>query len=132
LFSPVEYVPPSEPTDEDYPFTLTTGRVLFQFHTGTMTRRSPTLEREVPEGYVEINPKDAESLGIRTGGLVRLTSRRGSICVEAVVTERTPGKTVFVPFHFAEAAANALTNPALDPRAKIPELKVCAVRVERA
>jgi len=132
LFNPVEYAPPSELTDEDYPFTLTTGRVLFQFHTGTMTRRSPTLEREEPEGYVEINPKDAGSLGIMTGGLVRLTSRRGSICVKAVVTERTPGKTVFVPFHFAEAAANALTNPALDPRAKIPELKVCAVRVERA
>jgi formate dehydrogenase alpha subunit len=132
LFTPVEYQPPAEQTDASYPFILTTGRLLYHFHTGTMTRRSPTLERQAPEAYVEINPKDAETLGIGDRGEVKVSSRRGEIIIKAKVTEKVPPKTVFIPFHFAEAAANRLTIAALDPKAKIPEFKVCAVNLERA
>jgi predicted molibdopterin-dependent oxidoreductase YjgC len=131
VFHPSDHNPPAEPTNPDFPFALTTGRLLSQFHTGTMTRRSPTLEREAPECQVEINPKDALSLNIRAGQLVRVTSRRGSIRARALVTDNIREKTVFIPFHYAEAAANILTNPAIDPISKIPEYKVCAVRIER-
>jgi predicted molibdopterin-dependent oxidoreductase YjgC len=130
LFTPVEYQPPAEQTDVSYPFILTTGRLLYQFHTGTMTRRSPTLQRQAPEAYVEINPKDAAALGIGDEEEVKVSSRRGEIVIKAKVTDKVPLKTVFIPFHFAEAAANKLTIAALDPKAKIPELKVCAVKLE--
>ncbi|MGQ9456651.1 MAG: formate dehydrogenase subunit alpha, partial [Anaerolineae bacterium] len=129
-FVPVEYREPEELPDEEYPFVLTTGRSMFHFHTGSMTRRSEKLHQEVPEAYVELNPKDAERLGVQRGGRVRIRSRRGEIQVKAWFTRRVPPGVVFVPFHFAEAAANALTVPALDPVAKIPEYKVCAVQVE--
>jgi len=104
---------------------------MFHFHTGTMTRRTAILNREVPTGYVEINPGDAEELGIVDGELVSVQSRRGAIKIKALVTGRVPRGVIFIPFHFAECAANVLTNPALDPVAKIPELKVCAARVEK-
>ena len=129
-FVPVEFKEPAELPDEEYPFLLTTGRSMFHFHTGTMTRRSEKLHQEVPEAYVELNPEDAERLGVRRGGRVRLRSRRGEIETKVWLTRRVPPGVVFVPFHFAEAAANALTMAALDPVAKIPEYKVCAVRVE--
>lgn len=96
-----------------------------------MTGRSETLNREVPEGYIEINPIDAKELNIRHGSRVRVSSERGQVVTKAMVTDAVPPKTLFMPFHFAEAAANVLTNPALDPVAKIPEYKVCAVRLER-
>ncbi len=131
-FTPVEYVPPAEPPDESYPFVLTTGRVLYHFHTGTMTRRVKGLNEISPEGFVEINPDDAEKLQVPDGSMVKITSRRGLVTTRARVTEMVPAGTVFMPFHFGEAAANILTNPALDPVAKIPELKVCAVKIERA
>jgi len=131
LFNAVDYAPPAEPASPQFPFALITGRLLSQFHTGTMTRRSPTLEREAPECQVEMNPKDAISLNVRTGQFVRVTSRRGSIRARALVTDVIDEKTIFVPFHYAEAAANILTNPALDPASKIPEYKVCAVKIER-
>jgi len=131
LFSPVEYEPPAERTSPEFPFALTTGRLLPQFHTGTMTRKSPTLEREAPECQVEINPRDAASLNVRTGQFVRVASRRGSIKARALVTDAIGERTAFIPFHYAEAAANILTNPALDPNSKIPEYKVCAVKIER-
>jgi len=127
----VEYQDPAELPDEEYPFILTTGRNIFHFHTGSMTRRSAKLEQESPEAYVELNPEDAAELGVSEGGRVKLTSRRGEIQTKAWVTKRVPQGVVFAPFHFAEAAANILTNPALDPVAKIPEYKVCAVRLER-
>jgi len=129
-FFAVEYKPPAELPDEEYDFTLTTGRILFHFHTGTMTRRSEKLNNEVPTGYVEINPQDAEELGIEDGESVKVSTRRGTIEIPAYVTKKVPLKTVFIPFHFKECAANVLTNPALDPIAKIPEFKVCACKIE--
>ena len=131
VFHAVEYRPPAEEPDDDYPYTLTTGRLLFHWHTGTMTRRSETLTDQVNEAYMEINPVDAEALGIMEEDLVRVSSRRGSIELKADVTPRIRPGTVFIPFHYAEAAANRLTNNALDPDAKIPEYKVCAVAIEK-
>jgi formate dehydrogenase alpha subunit len=127
----VEFKEPAEAPDEEYPLLLTTGRIMFHFHTGSMTRRSEKLDREVPEGYVEISPEDADRLGLIKSERVRVVSRRGEIETRAWITRRVPPGTVFIPFHFAEAAANVLTNPALDPVAKIPEYKVSAVRVEK-
>jgi predicted molibdopterin-dependent oxidoreductase YjgC len=121
--------PPAETPDADYPLTLGTGRVLEHYHTGTMTRRSEGLNRIVPECFVEMNPDDAARLGVVQGQRVRVASRRGEIAVRVEVTGRVAEGHVFIPFHFAEAAANVLTNPALDPQARIPEFKACAVRV---
>lgn len=132
LFTPIPYKPPAEVVDDEYPFWLTTGRVFAHYHTGTMTRNSPSLDAEVPEGFMEIHPEDAASLGIRQGELVRVTSRRGSLTVKALRTPRVEAGLVFLPFHFVESNANILTNPAVDPIAKIPEFKVCAVRIEKA
>jgi formate dehydrogenase alpha subunit len=120
----------AELPDEEYPLTLTTGRLMFHWHTGTMTRRSRKLESEVPEAYVEMHPDDARQVGVNGHRRVRVTSRRGQIELGVRVTERIKPGIVFIPFHFAEAAANALTHAALDPIAKIPEYKVCAVKVE--
>jgi formate dehydrogenase major subunit len=130
-FHPVPFRPPAEMPDQEYPFVLTTGRSLYQYHSGTMTRRSKAIEKRKGRATVEISPADAAALGIADGETVRLTSRRGTLEVPAEVTERTAPGIVFMPFHYREAAANLLTNDALDPVAKIPELKVCAVRVEK-
>lgn len=130
-FTPIDFKEADELPDKDYPFTLTTGRIMFQFHTGTMTRRSPNLDNEAKEAFVEINPKDADFIGVKNEEYIKVISRRGEIEAQAKVTERVSKGIVFIPFHFAESAANILTNPALDPIAKIPEYKVCAVNVER-
>ncbi|MFH1675111.1 MAG: formate dehydrogenase subunit alpha [Pseudomonadota bacterium] len=130
-FECIEYRSPAELPDNEYPFYLTTGRVYQHWHTGSMTRRVTTLFREEPEGFVEINPKDAKVLRVANGELVRVVSRRGSITVKARVTDDVPEKSVFIPFHFREAPANMLTHAVCDPKAKIPEFKVCAVRVEK-
>ena len=130
-FVPAEYRPPAEEPDDDYPLLLTTGRVLFHYHTGTMTRRSPTLTDQVNEAFVEIHPDDAARLGVASGDRVQVRSRRGEVELAAHVVETVPPGVVFMPFHFAEAPANALTHAALDPTAKIPEYKVCAVRLMR-
>jgi predicted molibdopterin-dependent oxidoreductase YjgC len=106
--------------------------MIYQDHTGTMTRNSPTLDREVDSAYVELNPADAHGLGIADGGRLKVASRRGELTLEARLTDRVKPGEVFIPFHFAESPANVLTNDALDPVSRIPELKVCAVRVERA
>jgi len=129
-FTPLAYRPPAEEPDEEYPLILTTGRILFQYHTGTMTRRSPSLVREADRPFVEVNPEDATELGLVDGERVVVSSRRGSVEVEARVTDRVGKGVVFMPFHFAEAAANVLTIAALDPVAKIPELKACAVKIQ--
>jgi predicted molibdopterin-dependent oxidoreductase YjgC len=129
-FHSIEYREPAELPDDEFPLTLTTGRLMFHFHTGTMTRRSEKLHQEVPQAYVEMHPSDAERIGLNGGGRVRVSSRRGQIELAALVTEGIKPGVVFIPFHFAEAAANVLTNSALDPIAKIPEYKVCAVSVE--
>ncbi len=131
LFIPADYRPPAEETDEEYPYILTTGRILAHWHTGTMTRRSPTLTDQINEAYVEINDKDASRLGIINDEKVVVSSRRGTIELKAVVTDSIKEGVVFMPFHFAEAAANKLTNDALDPIAKIPELKVAAVSIKK-
>jgi len=120
---------PAEMPDPDYPFLLSTGRVLEHYHTGTMTRKSEGLNRIKPACQVELHPEDARRLEIGHGQQVRVASRRGEITVTALVTNRVAPGMVFIPFHFAEAAANALTNAACDAAAKIPEFKVCAVRV---
>jgi formate dehydrogenase alpha subunit len=130
-FSGVEFKEPAEAPDYEFPLTLTTGRIMFHYHTGSMTRRSEKLHQEVPEGYVEISPEDADRLGLGKSEPVRVVSRRGEIETRAWITRRVPPGVVFIPFHFAEAAANVLTNPALDPVAKIPEYKVGAVRIEK-
>jgi formate dehydrogenase major subunit/formate dehydrogenase alpha subunit len=131
-FHAIEYIPPAEPTDQDYPFLLTTGRVLYQYHTGTMTRRSEALNACAPDCFVEVNPKDASNLGLVDGQPVKVTSRRGSLIARAQVADTTDEGTVFIPMHYFEAAVNKLTIAALDPQAKIPEYKVCAVRLENA
>ncbi len=132
LFHPIAYRPPAEEVDEQYPVWLTTGRTHVHYHTGTMTRNSPSLHAQMPEGFVEINPDDARRLGVADGELLRIASRRGEVTAKAMITERVQPGMVFLPFHFIEASANLLTNPALDPTCKIPEFKVCAVRVEKA
>ncbi|MEW6082756.1 MAG: formate dehydrogenase subunit alpha [Bacillota bacterium] len=128
-FMAVTYKPAAELPDEEYPLVLTTGRMLYHYHTGTMSRRSAGLHAHRPAGYVEINPKTAQDLGVEDGDMVSVESRRGRIHIQAAVTGTVPKRVVFIPFHFVEAAANVLTNPVLDPIAKIPELKVAAVRV---
>ena len=132
LFHAIEYKAPAEVVDADYPFWLTTGRIHVHYHTGTMTRNSPTLDREMPEGFLEINPEDARALGVKQGDPVRMASRRGEIVIRADVTSRVRNGMVFMPFHFVETCANVLTNAANDPIAKIPEYKVCAVSLEKA
>ncbi|MFB6268264.1 MAG: molybdopterin oxidoreductase family protein, partial [Halodesulfurarchaeum sp.] len=129
-FAPVRHRDPDEVPDEEYPFRLTTGRILYHFHTRTMTGRSRPLSEHVPDPYVEIHPEDAENAGIADGDAVQVSSPRGSIEIPAFVTDRVPTGTIFIPFHFAEAAANRLTNPALDPASKIPELKVCKAKLD--
>ncbi|MFZ5827119.1 MAG: formate dehydrogenase subunit alpha [Bacillota bacterium] len=129
---PVRYQPPAEPTDQEYPYILTTGRVLFHWHGGVISRRSEGLDAIAPEALVEIHPEDAVRLGLSDAGWVRVTSRRGEVRAKARVTERTLPGSIFMTFHYAEAAVNLLTIDRLDPLAKIPEFKVCAVRLEPA
>ncbi len=127
-FFPLDYVPVNEQPDDEFPFILTTGRVLEHWHGGAMTRHSD-LDALYPEAFVEIHPADADMHGIHDGQVVQVTSRRGSVILRAHVTEKTTVGVVFIPMHFHEAAANLLTNDALDPQAKIPEFKACAVQV---
>jgi formate dehydrogenase alpha subunit len=130
-FVPGEHLPPAELPDLEYPLVLTTGRVLYHWHGAEMTRRARGLLAVYPEALIEINPKDAQRAGVADGEMIRLASRRGEIAAKAKLTERVGTGLVFATFHFPESAANFLTNPALDPLAKIPEFKVCAVKVER-
>jgi len=132
LFSAVEYVPPAEEPDRDYPFLLTTGRILYHYHTGTMSRRVQSLDAVRPDGFVEVNPQDARAIGLAEGAMCVVASRRGQVTARAVLTPRSRPGSVSMAIHFAEAAANLLTNDALDPVAKIPEFKVCAVRLAPA
>lgn len=131
-FHPVPFRSAAELPDQDYPLLLNTGRVLEQWHTRSMTGRIPSLDRLAPQALLEIHPQDAAPLGIATGERVRVSSRRGSVIARAAVTDGTSPGAVFLSFHYAEAAANFLTNAALDPASRIPEYKVCAVRVTPA
>jgi len=125
------YLDPPETPDADYPFMLTTGRSMYHFHTGTMTRRTSLLDREVPTPFVKMNPEDARLMGIRDGTKVRVETRRGSISVEARLADGVHKGDLFLPFHFSEAPANALTAQSLDPVSKIAELKVSAARLKK-
>jgi predicted molibdopterin-dependent oxidoreductase YjgC len=131
LFTPVHHQPAAELPDDEYPLMLTTGRILQHYHTGTMTRRVGGLDFLAPHERIEINPADAARLGIADGDWIRVSSRRGAVTGHAWVTERPREGLVFMTFHFAEALGNVLTNNVVDPVAKIPEYKVCAVKVER-
>ena len=130
-FHVTPYVPAPELPDREYPYLLTTGRVLYHYHT-VLTRKSKSLSEIYPEGVVEMNSEDARRLGIRPdSGLVEVASRRGSVRVKARVSDKMPPGIVFMTFHFKEAAANLLTLDTLDPVAKIPEFKVCAVKIQK-
>jgi formate dehydrogenase alpha subunit len=127
-FIPLDYVPVMEEPDDEYPFILTTGRLLEHWHGGSMTRNS-ALDELYPEARIHMHPADADMHGIADGMPVRVSSRRGEVVLRATVTDKTSVGLIFIPMHFAEAAANLLTNDALDPQAKIPEFKACAVQV---
>jgi formate dehydrogenase alpha subunit len=129
-FHPIEHIPPAEMPDDDFPMILSTGRVLYHWHGGQMSRRSKGLLEIYPQALIEVNEEDAAKLGLDGNKRVRVSSRRGSIEAEALVTDRVPPGMVYANFHFPEASANELTIAALDPVAKIPEYKVCAVKVE--
>ena len=131
FFAPLAYRPPAEMPDEEYPFLLSTGRILFHWHGGTLSRRSPGLDAIAPAAEAELHPADAVRLGVVNGDLVRVASRRGCVVAAARVTPRSAPGMVFMTFHYAEAAVNLLTINAVDPTAKIPEYKVCAVNVEK-
>jgi formate dehydrogenase major subunit len=131
-FHAIDYIPPAERADADYPMYLTTGRVLYQYHTGTMTRKTDGLNERAPGNFVEISPSDADSYGLADGDKVQVASRRGEIVAGIKISDKAVNGTVFIPFHFAESAANRLTNAALDPVSGIPEYKVCAVKLSKA
>lgn len=130
LLVPVEYLPPGELPDAEYPWFLNTGRQMYHWHTGTMTRRSEGLDSREPQPIVEMHPEDAAALGVEDGEMVRVASRRGEVVLGVRVSHRQARGQLFIPMHYREAAANLLTNPKLDPYAKIAEFKVAAVRVE--
>jgi formate dehydrogenase alpha subunit len=129
-FNPIDHIPPAETPDDEFPMVLSTGRVLYHWHGGQMTRRASGLLAVYDKALIEVNPDDAAKLGLNGRKRVRVTSRRGSIEAEAWITDRVPPGMVYANFHFPEASANELTIAALDPVSKIPEYKVCAVKVE--
>ena len=130
-FMPRPFIEPKENPDKEFNFILSTGRIYWHWHTRTLTGRTSTLEREAPVPYVEMHPEDAKRLGVKNGERVKVTSRRGHVELSAMVTDRVAEGSCFIPFHYREAAANVLTINAVDPIAKIPEYKVCAVKVEK-
>jgi formate dehydrogenase alpha subunit len=132
VFTAIEYLPPAEMIDSEYPLYLTTGRLLYQYHTGTMTMKTGGLNEIAPECFVEISPEDARNFGMPDGARVSIASRRGSIQARVKISPKAVRGTVFLPFHYAQAAANRLTNAALDPISGIPEFKVCAVKLAKA
>lgn len=131
-FHAIDFIPPAESISDEFPLYLTTGRVLYHYHTGTMTRKTEGLNVKAPANFVEISAKDAAKFGIASGDMVEIASRRGAIEAEVQVSPKAVEGTVFIPFHYAESAANKLTHAALDPTAGIPEYKVCAVKVSKA
>jgi formate dehydrogenase major subunit len=130
-FVPTNLVPPDELPDDEYPMVLSTGRVLEHWHTGAMTRRSGVLDDLEPEAIASLHPREMRRLGVEPGGDIRVSTRRGTIELKARADRDVPEGMVFIPFCYAEAAANLLTNPSLDPFGKIPEFKFCAAKVEK-
>jgi formate dehydrogenase major subunit len=131
-FVPAQIVPPAEEPDAEYPFVLTTGRQLEHWHTGSMTRRASVLDDLEPEAVAYVSSADLRRLGLKAGDAIRVATRRGAIDLKARVDGAIPTGMIFIPFAYAEAAANVLTNPQLDPFGKIPEFKFCAARLESA
>jgi predicted molibdopterin-dependent oxidoreductase YjgC len=129
-FHPVEFLPPAELPDESFPYLLNTGRQMYHWHTGTMTSRSVGLGSREPTPLIEMHPADAIDLGVGEGDSVRVTSRRGTVRIGVRISDRQAAGQVFMPMHFREAAANLLTNPQLDPYARIASFKISAVRIE--
>ena len=130
-FFGIDHKDPAEMPDPEYPLYLTTGRLLYQYHSGTMSRRAAGLTEKAPECLVELSAADAAKYAIASGDQVRVRTRRGQITAKAQISPKAVSGTIFLPFHFAEASANKLTNAALDPVSKIPEYKVCAVQIEK-
>jgi predicted molibdopterin-dependent oxidoreductase YjgC len=131
VFHGIEFKPPAEVPDAEFPYWMTTGMESAHYLTGTMTRRCAHLHREMPELITDLNPEDAGRLNVEDGGWVRVTSRRGSLVSRVAVSDCVQPGMIFMPLHFEEAPANLLTNTAMDPISKTPEYKVCAVRVEK-
>ena len=129
-FTPARVTPPAEVPDHNFPFILITGRMLEHWHTGSMTRRAGILDALEPEAFVALHPATLRRIGVAAGGMVRLTTRRGTLALRARADRAVAEDCAFMPFAFVEAAANVLTNPQLDPFGKIPEFKFSAVRVE--
>ena len=127
-----DIIPPDELPDDEYPMVLTTGRQLEHWHTGAMTRRSRVLDQIEPEAIAQMSSRDLHKLGLKAGDMIRVETRRGTIELMARVDGAIPEGLIFIPFCFAEAPANVLTNPKLDPYGKIPEFKYCAARVTGA
>ena len=132
LFHAIDYIEPAEMIDDEYPLYLTTGRLLYQYHTGTMSMKTAGLNEIAPDAFVEISPQDARKFEVEEGSRVNIDSRRGTIQARIKISRKAVSGTVFIPFHYAAAAANRLTNAALDPISGIPEYKVCAVKVSKA
>jgi len=130
-FHAIEYVAPAEGVDEEYPMVLTTGRMLYHFHTGTMSRNSVGLNDFKPEEMAMLSPVDAEKHGIKHGDIIEVSSRRGTIQTKVQVTSKVPAGVMYMTFHFTESPVNQLTNSAVDPVCKIPELKVCAIKIKK-
>lgn len=130
-FTHVDYTLPAEMVDTEYPFSLTTGRNLFQYQGGSMSRRVTPIELHAGQPYAEMNEKDAIRLGIKDGDMVSVVSRRGQIEIKIKTTDKVLAKMLFIPLHYRESAVNIITNDALDPYAKTPEFKVCAVKIEK-
>jgi formate dehydrogenase major subunit len=128
---PAEYTAPGEPVDAEYPMVLTTGRQLEHWHTGAMTRRASVLDAIEPAAIACLSPKDMRKFDVRGGDVIRVSTRRGAIELSVRIDEAVPSGMVFIPFCYAEAAANILTSPQLDPFGKIPEFKYCAAKVEK-
>lgn len=129
LLAPVDYTPPPEIPDKDYPFIMSTGRDYYHYHGGTMTRRVNLLNVKCPESFVELNPSDAKKLSVADEDRVKIASRRGEFISKVKITDRVPEGVVFAKFHFGETPVNLVTNTVLDPESKIPDLKVSAVRI---
>jgi formate dehydrogenase major subunit len=130
-FIPVQNKPPAEVPDKDYPFILSTGRLLFHYNTGTMTTRVQNLLREYPRNFVQINPADAKNLGIRNRQMVKVKTRRAGLKVSASVTDKVKVGVLWMPFHFSNEPTNVLTNSAFDPVCRTGEYKACAARIEK-
>jgi predicted molibdopterin-dependent oxidoreductase YjgC len=132
VFHAIDYISPAEQVNDEYPIYLTTGRLLYQYHTGAMTMKTAGLNERAPENFVEISQDDAIRFGLEDGSIAKIASRRGAITAKVKVSATAVDGAVFMPFHFAQSAANKLTNAALDPVSKIPEYKVCAVKLSKA